>query len=68
VNLVRTALREIFGLFVDDGAFAFAILVWGVASWLALPRLAIAPGWDGAILFVGLAAILVESARRRSRR
>ncbi len=59
---------ELFGLFVDDGAFAIAILVWLGALWLVLPRLAIPAAWSGILLFAGLAVILVESAIRRSRR
>ena len=68
MKVLRTALREVFGLFVDDGAFALAIVAWCAVAWLALPRLDLAPGWDGVVLFLGLSAILVESAWRRSRR
>ncbi len=62
-----TAWSEFIGLFVDDGSFALAILVWLLVAWLALPRLPLPPPWPPVILFAGLAAILVESAVRRSR-
>lgn len=63
-----TIVREIFGLFVDDGSFAIAILVWlGIAWFLSLHILANTQ-WSGIVLFGGLVAILVESATRRARR
>jgi membrane protein implicated in regulation of membrane protease activity len=65
---MRRVLRGILGLFVDDGIFAVAILVWiGVAS-LALPHLNVAHDWSGVVLFAGLAVILVESSWRRATR
>ena len=67
MSWIKTILREIVGLFVDDGSFALAILVFVGAAWLLLPRLGIPAEWGGIILFVGLAAILVESATRRAR-
>jgi membrane protein implicated in regulation of membrane protease activity len=68
MNAFKTALRELLGLFVDDGAFALAILAWCAAAAAVLPRLPLAPVSKGVTLFVGLAVILVESAWRRSRR
>lgn len=65
---IGTVVREVFGLFVDDGSFAIAILVWLVLVGLGLPRLGIAAGWDGLILFAGLALILVATAAQRARR
>jgi len=56
------------GLFVDDGSFAAAILVWVGLVWVAVPRLGISAGAGAGILFAGLALILVESTARYSRR
>lgn len=67
MSWMRTVLREVFGLFVDDGSFAIAILAWLLLVWLVLPRLGVEAGWTGLILFAGLALILVESATRRAR-
>jgi hypothetical protein len=59
---------ELWGLFVDDGVFAGAIVVWLVVGWRVLPRLGL-PGWLPAILlFAGLATILVWGALRAARR
>jgi hypothetical protein len=65
---LRTILAEILGLFVDDGSFALAILVWLGVIWLGLPWLNLPAAWNGVILFTGLAAILAESALRGARR
>jgi hypothetical protein len=64
---LNNIFREIFGLFVDDGSFALAILIWlAVVRW-ATPRLNIPSGIAGILLFAGLALILAESATRYSR-
>ncbi len=64
---IRTIFHEVFGLFVDDGSFALAILVWLVAVRLLITHLILAARWSGFLLFGGLAVILVESALRASR-
>ncbi len=64
---LKTVWSEFIGLFVDDGSFAVAILAWIAFCWLVLPRLGLAPAWPPAILFIGLALILVESGLRRAR-
>jgi hypothetical protein len=65
---LKNILREIFGLFVDDGSFALAILLWlAVVGW-ATPHLNIPSAITAVILFSGLALILTESATRYSRR
>ena len=63
-----TIAAEILGLFVDDGAFALAIVAWIVLTWLVLPRLGAPSGAQGLILFVGLASILIGSAIRAAGR
>lgn len=64
---IKTIAAEVFGLFVDDGSFAAAILAWLLLAWLVLPRTAGLGAWGGVALFGGLAAILLTSAVRRSR-
>jgi hypothetical protein len=64
---LQNILREIFSLFVDDGSFALAILLWLVVVRWALPHLNVPSGITGVILFSGLALILAESAIRYSR-
>ena len=63
---VRSLAREVFGLFVDDGPFALAIVVWLGVVWLLLSA-GVAPGWMAVCLFAGLASILVGSAVRQAR-
>ncbi len=60
MSRLKTVALEIWGLFVDDGRFAGAVLLWLVLFRLLLARV---PG-AGAILFAGLAAILLVSAVR----
>ncbi len=67
MHWISNILREIIGLFVDDGSFALAILLWIGLVRLILPRLHL-PIPGGLILFAGLAIILIESASRFSRR
>ena len=64
---LKTIANELFGLFVDDGTFAITILAWLALAWLTLPHLPLPPTAKGPILFLGLAAILLESATRRAR-
>lgn len=67
MNALRTVLREIVGLFVDDGSFALAILLWLALVWFLIRPLQL-PWAGGIILFLGLAAILVESVARFARK
>jgi hypothetical protein len=65
---LKNIFREVIGLFVDDGSFALAILIWlAVVRW-ATPHLNIPSGITGIILFAGLGLILAESATRYARR
>lgn len=68
MNWLRMMLSEIWGLFVDDGRYALAIVAWLLMAWLALPLLRIGGGWNAVIFAVSLLAILVESVLRRARR
>ncbi|WP_428486945.1 hypothetical protein [Rhodopila sp.] len=65
--LIRTVLNEVFGLFVDDGSLAGAIVAWLLLVAVLLPMLGVAPNWTGIILFVGLVVILLENTIRRAR-
>jgi hypothetical protein len=67
VRRLRFILAELYGLFVDDGRFALAILAWIGFVWKILPWLGLAPWAAGPALFAGLAVILFEGAWRRAR-
>ena len=65
---LNTAIGEIYGLFVDDGHFALAIVIWLLLTWLAVSLLPALAVWGGIVFFLGLAAILLADARRSARR
>jgi hypothetical protein len=66
MNLLIMIRNELWAVFVDDGIFAGAIVVWLVAGTCLLPRLGL--HWlPGLLLFAGLAAILVFGAWRGTR-
>jgi len=67
MHWVKSVAREVLGLFVDDGSFALAILVWLALAILILPRITAVAAWTGPILFTGLALILIHSVLRFSR-
>lgn len=67
MNILRTIVSEMVGLFIDDGLFAAAIVVWVILIGLAAPALGVPTDWRGILLFTGLAVILIESVARRSR-
>ena len=68
MSWLKATILEIYGLFVDDGRYALAIVAWvGIAA-LILPRLDAPVSANALILFAGLLLILVESALRRAGR
>ncbi len=64
---MRTVVREVWGLFVDDGSFAIAIVVWVGVMWVVAQRFGVSSRAMGAVLFAGFAVILVESLLRFAR-
>lgn len=68
MDWIVASLRELIGLFVDDGSLAVTALVWLAVCGLVLPRLGVSGVWLGAALFGGLAIILGENALRAARR
>jgi hypothetical protein len=65
---LRSIVREVWGLFVDDGSFAAAIVVWLALAVLVLPRVGVSMRAAGPALFAGLVAILIESVLRAGHR
>ena len=66
MNWIRTISKEVFGLFVDDGTLAVAILAWLAVVWFLLRQMRL-PVAGGIVLSIGLAAILIESVTRFAR-
>jgi len=68
MNLVRLVLKELVGMFVDDGSLALLALILIVVITGAVKLLALPPLIGGLLLLVGCLAILLESTRRTARR
>ena len=71
MNGIRAVLREIAGLFVDDGSLAVAVLVWLALVWLGVRWAGSGIAslrWVGPVFFAGLGFILLENVLRSARR
>ena len=67
MTFLKGVISELFGMFVDDGSLAIAILIWtAIAAGLQSMRVVDAT-FMGPVLFAGLAAILIENVVRRAR-
>jgi hypothetical protein len=64
--MLRSTVAELAGLFVDDGSLAVLVVIWLAVCWLLLPKLGLPSPMLPVLLFVGLVAILAESAVRRA--
>jgi hypothetical protein len=65
---VLTAIaKELFGLFVDDGSLALAILAWVAVVAALVGGLGFSGAGSSVLLFAGLIAILFENVLRRAR-
>ncbi|OHV89944.1 hypothetical protein [Mesorhizobium sp. ORS 3428] len=67
MNVVRLALKELVGMFVDDGSLALLALILIALIAGAVKLLALPPLIGGMLLLVGCLAILLESTRRAAR-
>jgi hypothetical protein len=69
MNLILTALTEVWGLFVDDGLLALGLVIWCAVTRWALPAIAAPQAIRAPLLFVGCLLILIVdvliTARRR---
>jgi hypothetical protein len=68
MGALKTILRELVGLFVDDGSLAAGAAVWAAICGWGLPLLGIGPHAQGALLILGLAAMLLENTLRAAGR
>jgi hypothetical protein len=68
MNVILTAIKEIYGLFVEDGSYATSIVVWVLVTALVFPHLPALGLWRAPLLFVGLLFLLVENVRRTARK
>jgi Co/Zn/Cd efflux system component len=65
--VVNELVKELVGMFVDDGNLALLAVVLIALITAAVKLLALPPLAGGCLLLVGCLAILVESARRAAR-
>jgi uncharacterized membrane protein YdjX (TVP38/TMEM64 family) len=68
MNVLNAALREVLGLFVDDGALAaeiVAVVLLAATAAAAIPDVPLAVG---AILLFGCLGVLLASVARAARR
>lgn len=67
MTALKTILRELVGLVVDDVGFAAFIVGWIVLVWLLSEFALSASPWVAILFFAGLGAILLENALRNAR-
>ena len=61
---LASAAKQLYGLFVDDGALSLAICLWLLATALVLPHVLTNENGRAIVLFAGLALLLLYSVRR----
>ena len=66
MTILKTAFRELVGLFIDDVGFAASIVGWIASAWLLSAYVLPPSPWVAILLFAGLGGILLESALRRA--
>jgi hypothetical protein len=66
--MLANVLRELLGLFVDDGALALAILAIVVLAGIMAALMPDVPLAAGAILLLGCLGVLLSNAARAGRR
>jgi hypothetical protein len=66
MNWIVQALKELWGLFVEDGSYAIALVAWtAIAAFLL--ALIVPDLWRGPCLFAGLIFVLIENVTRSAR-
>ena len=68
MGALKTVLRELVGLFIDDGSLAAGAVVWAAICGWGLPVLGVGAEARAALLVLGLAALLLENVVRASGR
>lgn len=64
MNVVRIVLKELAGMFIDDGNLALLALILIAGVTAAVKLLALPPLLGGILLLIGCLAILAWSVRR----
>ncbi|RWA78609.1 hypothetical protein [Mesorhizobium sp.] len=67
MKIIRFVLKELVGMFVDDGSLALLALILIALITAAVKLLALPPLAGGVLILAGCLAILLESTRRGAR-
>lgn len=68
MNILKIAIKELIGMFIDDGALALLSLLLILGVGLAVKSALIGAMAGAVLLFAGCLAILAESVTRAARR
>ncbi len=68
MSIIKDIFRELFGLFVDDGSLAIAILVWVAFAAFIHSQVWLSFEFQEVIWVLGVFAILLENVLRKARR
>jgi len=68
MRALATILRELVGLFVDDGSLAAGAVVWAAVCGWGLPLLGVGARVEAGVLVLGLGALLLENTLRAAGR
>lgn len=68
MNVILTAIKEVYGLFVEDGSYAASILICVLVVAFGFPHLPALGLWRAPLLFAGMLFLLVENVYRTARR
>jgi hypothetical protein len=63
-----TAVQEVYGLFVEDGSYAIAIICWLAVVGFLFPHIPGSASWRGPVFFAGMGAIMIESVVRAAKK
>jgi hypothetical protein len=67
MKAIQIALRELWGLFVEDASLTIGTLICVAIAAFVVPRLGIAPQWRGPVLFAAVVLMLLENVYRGAR-
>jgi hypothetical protein len=68
MNALRTALAELWGLFVEDATLTVGTLICIALAAFVLPRLGAPSNWRAPIFFAAVVLMLLENVYRGARR
>jgi hypothetical protein len=68
MKLTVTIVKELFGLFIDDGSLALALVLWCLFAGVALPAIVPQGSWSAPLFFMGCLLILLVNVAMASRR